>query len=73
MTELLQKAFAKASTLPPEQQDALASLLLEEIDSERRWDDLFARSQDQLAAMADQALAEFEAGNTTPLFSDETS
>ena len=36
----------------------------EEIEEERRWDALFARSQDFLARLADEALAERRAGLT---------
>ena len=34
---------------------------------ERRWDDLFSRSQDLLAQMADEAHEEYRAGLTEPL------
>ena len=46
MTTLLEEAFAKAAQLPPQEQDALAAVLLEEIASEKRWQDAFAQSQD---------------------------
>jgi hypothetical protein len=39
-------AIAKASKLSEDDQDALAALLLKEIESEGRWSDLFAQSQD---------------------------
>lgn len=39
MTKLLQKAFDKASKLPVRDQDALGSLLLDEIEVERRRED----------------------------------
>ncbi len=71
MTELLKKAFQAASRLPPEQQDAVATMLLAELESERKWDDAFARSQDFLATMADEAIAEDEAGETEPLVTDQ--
>ena len=67
MTKLLEKAVAEATKLPDADQDALAQLLLDEIASERRWDDRFARSQDLLERMAAEALAEHAAGATTPL------
>jgi hypothetical protein len=67
MTKLLEQAIAAAASLPDTDQDILARLMLEEIDSERRWDDLFGRSQDVLARMAAEALAEHAAGRTTPL------
>jgi hypothetical protein len=67
MTQLLERAFAAASKLPDQEQDAFASLLLAEIESERRWTEAFAGTQDQLAALADEALREFEAGATQPM------
>ena len=38
-----------------------------ELESERRWDDLFARSHDMLLEMAAEAIREDEAGLTEPL------
>jgi hypothetical protein len=64
MTKLLEKAFAEASKLPEQEQDALAAVILEELASERRWDQAFADSADLLARLADQALAEHRAGKT---------
>jgi hypothetical protein len=70
MTDLLKEAFDKASELPPEEQDAFARLLLAELESEARWADAFARSQDVLAKLADDALKEFLAGETEILDPD---
>ena len=70
MSNLLQQAFDKASQLPPDEQDVFAAWILEELRSEERWQDLFARSQDLLAKMADEALAEYKAGKTLPLDPD---
>ena len=67
MTQLLERAFAVASKLPNPEQDAFASLLLAELDSERRWTEAFTATQDQLSALADEALREFEAGQTQPM------
>lgn len=67
MTRLLEKAFARASELPDEDQDALAKRLLAEIESEKRWDELFAQSQDELGRLADKALAEHRRGETQRL------
>jgi len=64
MTKLLEEAFAEASKLPEQEQDALATAILEELASERRWDQAFANSADLLAQLADQALAEHRAGKT---------
>ena len=67
MTQLLERAFTEASRLPENEQDAVASFLLAELDSERRWAHSFASSQDQLAGLADEALREFAAGETLPM------
>ncbi len=67
MTQLLERAFAAAATLPKPEQDAFASLLLAELDSERRWTESFAATQGQLSSLADEALLEFEAGQTQPM------
>ena len=58
MTTMLEKAFAEASRLPDIEQNALARWLLDEIESERKWDNLFAESEDELARLALEALAE---------------
>ena len=67
VTSALQRAFDEASKLPEREQEFIAALVMEGIESERRWDDAFAESQDVLEKMADETLAEFEAGNTSPL------
>ena len=67
MTELLRKAFREASKLSPEEQDAIASILLAELESERRWQNSFERSGELLEEMADRAIAQDEAGLTEPL------
>ncbi len=56
MTASLQQAFEKAAALPQEEQDTLAAILLEEIASEERWRQSFARSQDALSKLAAEAL-----------------
>lgn len=67
MTKLLREAFDQASKLPEAEQDALGRILLEELAAERRWENLFAGSQDVLEELADQALAEHDAGRTEKL------
>lgn len=58
MTQLLEKALSEVAKLNEPEQDALASILLEEIASEERWTKAFADSQDVLSSLADEALAE---------------
>ena len=67
MTQLLEKALSEVAKLPPSEQDAVAAIVLEEIASEQKWNDLFARSQDVLAKRAEEALVEHRAGKTEPL------
>lgn len=67
MTSLLKKAFERASKLSEHEQDVLAAMLLNEIESEKRWDEAFARSKHQLASLAREAIAEDDRGETRPL------
>jgi len=67
MTQLLEQALSAVAKLPPSEQDALAAILLEELASEERWSTLFAGSQDPLARLAEEALAEHRAGKSAPL------
>ena len=71
MTTRLEQAFAEASKLPPTEQDEVADWLLAELESERRWDKLFADSQDILSKLAAEALAEHRNGQTQDLELDE--
>ena len=73
MTRSMQQAVARASQLPEEEQDALAAIMLREIESERRWDELFSRpaSVELLGRMADEALAEADSGRCQQLNVDE--
>ena len=70
MRKLLEKAFEEASKLPEEEQDALARAVLEELASERRWDELFANSPDLLRELSQEALREHRAGRTEELDPD---
>ncbi len=71
MTRLLQQAIAEVQKLSEAQQDALASLILEELADERLWDEQFARSQDQLAKLADKVRGDIGAGRVRQLEVDE--
>jgi urease gamma subunit len=71
MTELLKKAFDQASRLPAEEQDRLASFILADLESERRWDEAFAGNPDALATLADEALTEAREGKAEPLVPGE--
>ena len=56
MTQLLKKAFEDASKLPDIEQNTLARWLLEELETERKWDRAFAGSEDILGRLADEAI-----------------
>ena len=67
MTKLLKRALKEVEKLPVSEQDAMAAIVLEELASEQRWAESFAKSQDKLAKLAEEALAEYKAGRTKPL------
>jgi hypothetical protein len=69
MTHMLEKAFEAASKLPALEQNVLARVMLDEIESEQKWDSLFAESEDVLAHLAAEALRDEEQGKTKDLFS----
>ena len=71
MGKVLQQALAELTKLPETEQDAVGAWILAELESERRWDELFARSQDVLARMAEEARQEYRAGRTEPLDFDK--
>jgi hypothetical protein len=67
MTKLLESAVAKAKELPEAEQDAIAQIVIDEIESERRWDALLAKSPEKLGKLADRAWSEHEAGGSEGL------
>jgi hypothetical protein len=67
MVTKLAEAIARIQELDVESQEMWGAWILEEIESERKWDELFARSQDLLEEMADRALVEERAGLTEEL------
>jgi HEPN domain-containing protein len=72
MGKLLERAIEEAYKLPESDQEAVGAWLLAEIESERRWDELFSGpASDTLKRMAEEALAEHRAGLTIPLDPDQ--
>jgi len=67
MTELLEQAIARLKNLPSDEQNAIAAMILEELEDDQRWDESFARSPDLLANLAAEAMAEYRAGKTQAL------
>ncbi|HUG80608.1 MAG TPA: hypothetical protein VML01_03020 [Bryobacterales bacterium] len=71
MGKLLEKAMSEAAKLPEPEQEAFGAWMLAELESERRWDQLFSQSQDLLARMAAEAREDFHSGRTEPLDPDK--
>jgi len=68
MTKLLEQAIAQLKTLPDDEQDAIASRLLAEMEDEKTWKAQFASTSDrQWDRMADRVRQEIVAGDVTPL------
>jgi gamma-glutamyl:cysteine ligase YbdK (ATP-grasp superfamily) len=67
----LEKAIAEASKLSADEQDTLATWILEEIKSEQRWRKAFSESQNKLSQLADKALKERSQGKTRLLDPEE--
>jgi hypothetical protein len=67
MTDLLQQAIAEIEKLPADRQNAIAIIIMEELEDDRRWDESFARSPDLLAKLAAEAMVEYRAGKTQEL------
>jgi hypothetical protein len=68
MTQLLQRALAEIEKLPSQEQDALASRILDDLADERAWAARFeatsSKQWDRLAALAQQDIT---AGETISL------
>ena len=67
MTRLLKNAFNEASKLPEIEQNAIGRWLLDEIKTDKKWEKLFAESEDILEHLAQEALTENEKGKTKDL------
>jgi hypothetical protein len=67
MTKLLEKALEKVSSLPQDEQDAIAAQILAELEDEAAWETRFARQKRKLRRLADEALAEHRRGETCSL------
>ena len=70
VTGLLEDALRKVAALSREEQDAIASQILETIEDEAAWKQKLAGTRPKLQALADAATREHQEGKTKPL--DET-
>ena len=71
MTQLLEKALIAVYKLPPEKQDTIAAVILEELDDEQQWDEAFAASQGELTQLAQKVRADIKTGRVTKMGFDE--
>jgi len=67
MTKLLEKAFRELRKLPESEQNAVAKWLLEELRTEKKWEEIFAESEDLLLRLGKEALELHRQGKTLPL------
>ena len=57
--------------LPPEKQDAIAAVILEELEDAQLWDKAFSESEDKLAELAQKVRTDIKAGRIKKMGIDE--
>ena len=62
MSALLDRAVTEARKLSDAAQDAIASIILDEIEDDQRWEETFAGSPGKLAALAGRAEEQVRTG-----------
>jgi hypothetical protein len=67
MTGPLQEALRRVESLSREEQDAIASQILESLDDEEEWARRFRDNPAPLRSLAREALEEHRRGETRPL------
>ena len=66
MNALLEKAIKKISRLPEQDQEALAGLILAELEAEEGWNARFAATEDRLGELVRRAREEADAEGALP-------
>jgi len=67
MTGLLEEALRRVEALSQQEQDAVASQILETLDDEEAWARSFRENPEKLRALARKAVEEHRRGETLPL------
>ena len=67
MTQLLEDALRKVGKLSADEQDAIASQILETLEDEEVWEKMLRKNPDKLRKLAAKALEEHRRGKTRPL------
>ena len=69
MTQLLDEAFRRVSALDDAEQDAIAALVLDELEDERAWDESIQAGLGSLGELAARARRQHVRGETSPMVS----
>jgi len=67
VTKLLQEAYDRLTSLDDSDQDAIARIILDELEDDRKWQSAFERSSSALSRLGAEAVAEHRAGLTQVL------
>jgi hypothetical protein len=67
MSSLLHKALERVAALPLDEQDAIASQILDSLDDEKAWKKRFAEKRDVIRRMAREAVEDDQRDETLPL------
>jgi hypothetical protein len=67
MTELLEEALRKVASLPREEQDAIASQIIDTLQDEAAWKQSLERDPGKLRRFVEEAQQEHRHGETRPL------
>ena len=67
MTRLLEDALRKVGELSEDEQNAIASQILETLEDEEAWGKLLRKNPAKLRKLAEKALDEHRRGETRPL------
>ena len=67
MTGLLEQALRRIESLSPEEQDAIASQVIDTLDAEEAWARSFRENPSVLRSLAREAQEEHRRGETRPL------
>ena len=70
MSDLFDRAIQKARMLPEAEKNVIATIILEELEDNARWNKAFSKSQDALAKLAAEAMEEDRKGLTKELDPD---
>lgn len=62
MTQLLDKAFSELSKMSVAEQNYMATIILDELLDEKKWDAAFGKSQEKLSILAEKVRSDIKEG-----------